>query len=985
MEEMFFCPNCMAKAAPVDGKCPVCGCDVNIQNALHQLPVNTILNGRYIVGKVLGAGGFGITYIGYDLKLDGKVAIKEYYPSGAANRSMSLTVLPTTEVKGNPFEIGKDRFLKEAKTLSEFVGEGNIVTLRDYFEENGTAYIVMEYLEGEDLSHYAKEHGKFELDEALELLEPAMLALDKIHKKGLIHRDISPSNIMVLSDGRVKVLDFGSARLQNASGELSLSIMLKPGYAPAEQYSTHGEQGSWTDVYAMSATIYKLITGKTPPPSTDRILDDTIELPSSLGVKITPEQEAALMRGLALRVPDRTQTMAELAKSLRGKKKASPPKPAKPPKPPKPPKPTKPAVDLKKKTAPAKSAEENKKPGKPALSKKRLLIIAAAVLGILAVAYITVPKAIDMANHRRLVTAREAIAGHSETTISASYNFIAAVKTTGTVITGAFDYMSSTKYDQVDIGEWTDITAVSTGLYYTVGLKANGTVVAAGDNGSGQCNIGVWKDIVAISAGVDHTVGLKADGTVVAVGNNRSGQCDVGDWTDIVAVSAGSGYTVGLKADGTVAALGSNYYGQCDVSDWTDIVAVSAGMYHTVGLKLDGTVVAAGSNSDNKCGVSGWTDIVAVSAGDSHTVGLKADGTVVAVGNNGNGQCNVGGWKDIAAISAGIGHTVGLKSDGSAVVMGSSYYKYGQCDVFDWTDIMLPGSGGAQQAADVLAGHSETTISGGAKYTVGMRADGTVIAAGNNTDGQCNVSDWTDIIAVSAGADHTVGLKADGTVVATEYTGKYDNGQCGVSDWTDIVAVSVGYSHTLGLRSDGTVVAAGNNADGQCEVGDWTDIIAVSAGGNHSVGLRSDGTVVAVGDNTHDGRCSVSSWTDIVAVSAGYEHTVGLKADGTVIAAGLSVDDARNISDWTDIVAISAGGDHTAGLKADGTVVAAIKNSYYSARFDVSGWTDVVAISAGDFHLLGLRADGTVVAAGKNNAGQCDISEWTGIKLPEGR
>ena len=253
IEEMFFCPSCMSKAAPVDGKCPVCGHDVNIQNAQYQLPVNCILNGRYVVGKVLGAGGFGITYIGYDLKLDSRVAIKEYYPSGAANRSISLTVIPTAEVKGNPFELGKSRFLKEAKTLSEFVGDGNIVTLRDYFEENGTAYIVMEYLEGQDLSHYARERGRFEFSEALDLLEPVMLALDEVHKKGLIHRDISPSNIMVLNNGKVKVLDFGSARLQNTSGELSLSVMLKPGYAPMEQYSTHGEQGSWTDVYAMSA------------------------------------------------------------------------------------------------------------------------------------------------------------------------------------------------------------------------------------------------------------------------------------------------------------------------------------------------------------------------------------------------------------------------------------------------------------------------------------------------------------------------------------------------------------------------------------------------------------------------------------------------------------------------------------------------------------------------------------------------------------
>ena len=499
MEEMFFCPSCMAKAAPVDGKCPVCGCNMNIKNALHQLPVNTILNGRYLIGKVLGAGGFGITYIGYDLKLDGKVAVKEYYPSGAANRSMSLTVLPTTEVKGNPFEIGKDRFLKEAKTLSEFVGEGNIVALRDYFEENGTAYIVMEYLEGEDLSHYAKKHGVFALDEALDLLEPAMLALDKVHKKGLIHRDISPSNIMVLSDGRVKVLDFGSARLQNNNGELSLSVMLKPGYAPMEQYSTHGEQGSWTDVYAMSATVYKLLTGKTPPPSTDRILDDTIELPSSLGVKITPEQEAALMRGLALRVQDRTQTMAELAKGLR--------------------------EGL---SVPDKKQEKKGKTKKSAKPKKKLFIIAAAVLAVLAAAYITVPKAIDEANYRRLAAARDAIAGHSETTISVGSNHTVGLKSDGTVV--AVGKISS---EQNDISDWKNIIALSTGGSHTVGLKLNGTVVAAGANNHNECDVSDWTDIVAISAGLNHCVGLRADGMVVSAGDYSNGQRDVSDWSHI--------------------------------------------------------------------------------------------------------------------------------------------------------------------------------------------------------------------------------------------------------------------------------------------------------------------------------------------------------------------------------------------------------------------------------------------------------------------
>ena len=669
MEEIFFCPNCMAKTAPADGKCPVCGRNVNIQNALHQLPVNTILNGRYIVGKVLGAGGFGITYIGYDLKLDGKVAIKEYYPSGAANRSQSLTVLPTTDVKGNPFEVGKDRFLKEARTLSEFVGEGNIVTLRDYFEENGTAYIVMEYLEGEDLSHYAKEHGVFTIDDALDLLEPAMLALDKVHKKGLIHRDISPSNIMVMSDGRVKVLDFGSARLQNASGELSLSVMLKPGYAPAEQYSTHGEQGSWTDVYAMSATIYKLITGKTPPPSTDRILDDTIELPPSLGAKITPEQEAALMRGLALRVQDRTQTMAELAKGLREGQPVS-----------------------------EKKSEKKDKTKKSAKPRKGLFIITAAVLAVLVVC-LTVPKAINNAGENNvedvqdthlaeLAAAREAIAGHRATTIS-----------TGN---------------------------------HTVGLKADGTVVATGQNDHGQCNVSNWKDVVAVNAGFNHTVGVKSNGTVAADGYNNSGECDVSDWTDIVAASAGSDHTVGLKADGTVVAIGDNRFGQCNVSDWTDIIAVSAGGHCTVGLKADGTVVAVGIGYDSQYSgqrdLSDWTDIVAVDENGHHVVGLKADGTVVAAGENDYGQCNVGDWTGIIAVCAGY------------------------------------------------------------RYTVGLKADGTVVAVGKNDEGQCDVSDWTDIVAVSAGFEHTVGLKSDGTVVATEYKGSPEHyfGQCDVSDWTDI-------------------------------------------------------------------------------------------------------------------------------------------------------------------------------------------------------
>ena len=975
MEEIFFCPGCMAKTAPVDGKCPVCGCNVNMENAPHQLPVNTILYGRYIVGRVLGAGGFGITYIGYDLKLDGRVAIKEYYPSGAANRSVSLTVYPTAEGNGNPFETGKERFLKEARVLSGFIEDSSIVTLRDYFEENGTAYIVMEYLDGEDLSHYAVRHGKFTFDEALDLLEPAMLALDKVHKKGLIHRDISPSNLMVLSDGRIKVLDFGAARLQSVNGELSLSVMLKPGYAPIEQYSTHGEQGPWTDVYAMSATFYRLITGKAPTSATDRTCGSAVELPSALGVKITPAQEGALMHGLALQSADRTQTMAGLAESLRAKKTVHGSKPEKPKAPEKP--------------------EKRDKSGKPALPKKRLIAIGAAALVVLA-ACLTLPalrNGTDSSAAKQeeqklsieeLAAARESIAAHSETTVSSGTLQTAGVKTDGTVC-----YSGCYQGIEPVLDSWTDIAALSSGDSCVVGLKTDGTVVAANADENISYDVSVWKNITAVSAGYAHIAGLTSDGTVIATGSGEDGRCNVGDWTDIVAVSVGCEHTVGLRSDGTVIAVGSNSDGQCDVGDWRNIIAVSAGWYHTVGLKADGTVVAVGRNGDGQCEVSSWTDIVAVSAGLWHTVGLKSDGTVVSAGSKDEDSGNVMGWTDIVAVSAGWDHTVGLKADGTAVSVGPDL---NECGVADWQDIRLPlgerkelGKTENKKTEDKKpesaelslsidnALLNETTLSTYRTNTVGLRSDGTVVAAGSNEDGECDVSDWRDIIAVSTGNGCIFGLKANGTVIAV---GNNLDEQCEVSNWTNIVAVSAGQWHTVGLRADGTVVAAGSTIDGQCSVSGWRDIVAVSAGSDFTAGLRSDGTVVATGQ-----LFGVSGWKDIAAISAGGAFLTGLRPDGTVL---VTVPQVLDVSAWTDIVAISAGGSHIAGLRADGTVVAAGFNE--SSACKVSDWTGIVAVSAGDGYTLGLRADGTIITTkytGEYNYGQCDVTGWKDIRLPK--
>ena len=312
-------------------------------------------------------------------------------------------------------------------------------------------------------------------------------------------------------------------------------------------------------------------------------------------------------------------------------------------------------------------------------------------------------------------------------------------------------------------GKYTDAVALMDAGKYSEALTTFAQLGSYRDSAE-QINA-IWNKITVrdtISAGSGHTVGLKADGTVVAVGSNGAGQCDVSGWTDIVAIDAEHTHTIGLKADGSVVAVGDNEDGKCSkVSGWKDIVAISAGSGHTVGLKADGSVVAVGDNMYGQCSkVSGWKDIVAIDAGYNHTVGLKADGTVVAVGYNGAGQCDVSGWKDIVAISAAGNHTVGLKADGSVVAVGDEYVS---CDFSGWKNIVA--------------------ISTDIAHTIGLKADGSVVAAGYNGVGSCDVSGWTDIVAISAGSNHTVGLKADGTVVAVGYNRA---GQCDVSGWTDI-------------------------------------------------------------------------------------------------------------------------------------------------------------------------------------------------------
>ncbi|NCB25489.1 MAG: hypothetical protein EOM62_08460 [Bacteroidia bacterium] len=315
-----LCPSCFFDKGPAK-VCPACGYIAEDSENWNRLKPGTVIHGRYAVGKPLGQGGFGITYLGYDLLLETKLAIKEYFPTGvAARNSTSRTVLHSCEESREDFRKGLEKFLEEAKVLARFEGHPNIVSVRDFFEENGTAYMVMAYLEGRTLLKYLEERsGRISFEEALNILIPVMDALNEVHASGLIHRDISPDNIFLTMSGQVKLLDFGASKsalalLQNRSH----SIVLKRGYSPSEQYHTRGSLGPWTDVYGMGATLYRAIAGVTPPDSLDRMAEDILPSPRQLGIDLPAYADEAILRSLALSPNKRPQSMSEFKELLTG-------------------------------------------------------------------------------------------------------------------------------------------------------------------------------------------------------------------------------------------------------------------------------------------------------------------------------------------------------------------------------------------------------------------------------------------------------------------------------------------------------------------------------------------------------------------------------------------------------------------------------------------------------------------------------------------
>lgn len=284
------------------------------------LEIGMYLKKRYCVLKVLGIGGFGITYLAEDTDLQQNVVIKEYYPREIAGRIYdqdgNMNVVPREKDSRRRFLKGKKDFLKEARRMSKLFDIPEVVKVLDWFEENGTAYLAMEYIRGISLDNYLQNQDvPFSFQQAWKMLRPVAEALEKIHKTGIIHRDLNPGNLMMEENGTIKIIDFGSAR-PYLETEKTMTILIKKGYAPPEQYIKKGKQGPWTDVYALCATIYEMVTGVRPEPSIQRIEKDELYPPSAYGAEILPEEEELLFRGLEVNPKQRFRNMNEVCCAL---------------------------------------------------------------------------------------------------------------------------------------------------------------------------------------------------------------------------------------------------------------------------------------------------------------------------------------------------------------------------------------------------------------------------------------------------------------------------------------------------------------------------------------------------------------------------------------------------------------------------------------------------------------------------------------------
>ena len=1011
--------------------CPYCGfCPSEYQQNPRCLPPDTILAGKYLVGKVLGEGGFGITYIGFDLNMKTRVAIKEYFPvelvtrdttrrttdgvSGSDNsRIIGCTasgssgttgegapssgifssgggsdwVISLSGEKSKTYQQGLKKYVDEARNVSQFSNIPGIVSVKDFFYENDTAYIVMEYIEGISLKEYLKQKGgKVSEEEALAVMRPVLEALEKVHAAGIVHRDISPDNIMLtfirtgtVQDGindpasalygniaAVHLIDFGAARMTAKNDQKSLTIILKHGYAPEEQYRSHGEQGPWTDVYALCAVLYRMLTGKVPEPAMDRLFSDGLKRPEELGVAVSPAVSEAVMKGLAVKKEGRIQSMSELMDALYGGKSL-------------------------------KKSERKLRRGM-----FRIFIAAGAAACVFLVIAGTVLVKMTGEGQKN----REAAAEASENA-------------------GTTENLAET-FGRAEDGQWEEAAADEVVLTLDEMEEELGEQIVFYEP----------QKCIAFSPGYEDVSRLalfcRPDGTVSATGSNQSGQCNVEDWTHVAAVSAGKDCAFGLRTDGTVLFSGEEYDGMGEASQWTGIIQLCAGRWAALGLTREGTVKVAGNGGDALRiaeETDGWNSIKAIALYDATAVGLREDGTVLFAGMK--PECApISGWEGVKEIETDGRLLVGICENGDIKAV----------------PLMKDDDGYLQERAKELGAVSDIAQIYAGRYgdAIGVKKDGTVYCSSDFPEElRTDLEKWEDMYAVAnrmGNLNEIYGIKKDGSVVTTGLPG----GNAEITDMKNLEWIQV----VGGERANEINAVAAYTRDGRTLISGMENDVtnrAVSSlimaqyfleqGGIPAQFVR-DSLLLADGRLVMDGRIlaedvvyaeelwnvpiydslaylllkrdgtvdiyregeyyewmyesaeKVKEWKDMIQIavtgefaSDNYEF-YGLKKDGTVWHVFQMKDGSGNEMIPTDkgITSICAGyGGDVLGLNKEGEVEILEKESEETGMLQIESWKDITQLAMGECHTIGLRADGTVVAAGQNYAGQCDVEDWKDI------
>ena len=727
-----FCPFCMSEVQASDC-CPQCGKDVHYAGDPTHLPAGFALQGHhaYVLGAAIGQGGFGVTYIAWDNTINRRVAVKEYFPTYCSSRMAGHSV---SAYRGQEevYQKGKERFLDEARMLKSLSDLKSVVDVLDFFEANNSAYLVMEFLDGLSLKEHIQQTGKLPAQQFLKQTGSMMEDMEKMHRRGVVHRDIAPDNIIMLSSGQMKLIDFGAAR--SYVGDKSMTVVVKKGFAPVEQYMRKGSNAS-TDVYALAATIYYCITGIVPPDSAERQYGEAqLIAPSLLGADLLPHQEQALERALEIQPRDRTQSVADFMKALEAAKPAA-----------------KNAEEVSSKSA-VKETENRRTRQKEEKNTRWWILAVAAVLILsvgIAVLFAGKENSVPEVSHQT-----EAEPGPSMETIPEENLSPEAIKYNEAVELFYNEEYGKAAIAFAKLGDYRDAKEISLRIWdaiakrrnivaaygATLAIREDGTVAVCGNDAP---DVDSWNNIISIALPTNYgsyspVAGLCADGTVV-VSNNRTSSHEIKQegWTDIVAIECVGYHLVGLRYDGTLVTTSREFpnaehwvtdeeeaayrkklaelsdimeFGEdlakfvdgrvmvdFEIFEYQDIIDRSTCHDGAAWLNRDGTVLFE-QNPENEADeemareLSSWSDIMSISgSGSEQFLGLKADGTVVATGDNGHKQLNVGDWTDIVAISSGWYHSVGLKSDGTLVTSGSTMFN-ARKPAEEWKNLKLPAN-----------------------------------------------------------------------------------------------------------------------------------------------------------------------------------------------------------------------------------------------------------------------------------------------------